>query len=64
MFSTANNETPLYKSDKKIQAKFKEPALLDFLDKCWDKDPKQRATAEELLDHEFLNEKNDNLADL
>ena len=33
MFSTANNQTPLEKSDKKVRLKFKDKNLLDFLDK-------------------------------
>lgn len=54
MFSTANNETPLQKSDRKIKQKFKDEDLVDFLEKCWDSDPSKRATASELLEHSFL----------
>ena len=54
MFSTANNQTPLEKSDDKIRKKFKDKALRDFLDKCWHAEPGKRAKASELLEHEFL----------
>lgn len=54
MFATANHETPLDKSERNIRKKFKDPLLLDFLNKCWEPNPDSRATASELLDHQFL----------
>ena len=54
MFAAGNNETPLDKSDRKVKKKFKDPNLLDFLDKCWDPNPNNRATAGELLSHPYL----------
>lgn len=54
MYATANNETPLDKSDRKIHKKFTDKDLLDFLNKCWDPNPESRATAAELLKHPYL----------
>ena len=54
MFATANNETPYEKSDRKVKQKFKDNDLRDFLDCCWNQDPKKRATSKELLEHPFV----------
>ena len=54
MFSIGNYETPLQWSDHKVRKRFKDENLADFLKKCWDPEPSERGSAEELLEHPFL----------